>query len=226
MIQAVLFDLDGTLYSFNDANAHAIGVVSERFEKETGFPRDQFDKENWRLYEKQCAQVGQQAGCHSRGVRFQMFCEEHGFPLRLAAPMTDLFWNSFLGAMKPFAGAAETFDAIRARGLKIGIGTNMTADWQLKKLAVLGLIDKIDFVVSSEESGADKPDSALFTLCAKKAGCAPSDCLFVGDSIEHDVKGAKAVSMRPVWICADAAKRAAHPDVESIGALPELLGFL
>lgn len=226
MIRAVLFDLDETLYSFKEANAHAVGVVADRFEKETGFPHERFDEENWRLFHKQCERVGLQAGCHSRGVRFQMFCEEHGFPLRLAAPMNDLFWNSFLEVMKPYPGAAETFDEIRARGLRLGIGTNMTADWQLKKLAVLGLIDKIDFVVSSEESGADKPDPNLFRICAEKAGCAPNECVFVGDSLEHDVAGSKAVGMRPVWIMPDSEKRAAHPDIESIRALPELLAIL
>lgn len=226
MVKAVLFDLDGTLYSFKEGEAYAIGVVADRFEKETGFPHEKFRDENWRLFMKQCETVGPQAGCHSRGVRYQIFCEEHGFPLRLASPMNDLFWNTFLGVIKPFDGAAETFDAIRARGLKIGIGTNMTADWQLKKLAVLGLIDKVDFVVSSEESGADKPDPKLFALCAEKAGCAPSECMFVGDSLEHDVAGARAFGMRPVWISFDADKRAEHPDLESIGALPELLGLL
>ena len=67
-------------------------------------------------------------------------------------------------------GAAEALDGLKAMGLAEGIGTNMTADYQFAKLERLGLMERVDFLVTSEEAGAEKPDPRLFALCAEKAG--------------------------------------------------------
>ena len=54
----------------------------------------------------------------------------------------------------------------------------------------------MDFVVTSEEAGCEKPEKAFYELCIKKAGCLPEECLMIGDSLEKDVLGAKAAGMQ------------------------------
>ena len=54
-------------------------------------------------------------------------------------------------------------------GVRIGLGTDMTAYMQYEKLIRLGLMEYMDFIVSSEEAGTDKPGNAFFMLCARKA---------------------------------------------------------
>ena len=98
----------------------------------------------------------------------------------------------------------------------MGVGTDMTLDYQLKKLTRMDMLPCIDFVVTSEEVLAEKPDPKLFLRCAEKAGTAPERCLFIGDSLKKDVAGAKAVGMEALWFQPDPALAAGQPETASI----------
>jgi putative hydrolase of the HAD superfamily len=125
--------------------------------------------------------------------------------------------------MTPAEGAAQLLDGLRERGIRLGVGSDMTADWQIKKLDKLKLLDKLDFIVTSEEAGVEKPELKLFQLCAKKAGCAMEECLFVGDNLKKDVLGALNAGMDAVWVQPEESLRAEHPNVKSVSALKELI---
>ncbi len=223
MFKAAIFDLDDTLYSFKGVHPRAIGAVAAELERLHGFPREKTLSENSRLFKLQQERTNGQGGCHSRCVRFQILCEEQGFPLSLAPELDELYWSVFLSEIVPFPGVPELLDELRARGVRIGVGTNMTARWQLLKLRRLGLVDRIDFMVSSEEAGADKPDRRLFGLCVEKAGCAPEECVFAGDNPDLDARAADACGLHGVWLAPDESARAAHPELRSVASLGEIL---
>ena len=52
----------------------------------------------------------------------------------------------------------------------------------------------------SDELGVGKPDPALFELSARTAGVAPGDAVMVGDRLDYDVRPAKGVGMRAIWM--------------------------
>ncbi|MBQ6104118.1 MAG: HAD family hydrolase, partial [Kiritimatiellae bacterium] len=116
--------------------------------------------------------------------------------------------------------------ACRARGLRVGIGTDMSAIEQFRKLETLGLLDLVDFVATSEEAGVEKPHPGFFDLVVEKSRCAPGEILFVGDNLRKDALGASAAEMRGVWLQPDPAAREAHPEVASVASLPDLLALL
>jgi len=102
----------------------------------------------------------------------------------------------------PYPGICDALDWLRQNEYRTGIGTNMTVDYQLKKLEKLGLIDAFDFVVISEETGKEKPSGGFFDRCARKAGCRPDECLFIGDDHQKDVEGALQAGMQALWFTA------------------------
>lgn len=79
---------------------------------------------------------------------------------------------------------------LKERGIRIGIGTDMTAHIQYRRLEFLNLSPYIDFIVTSEEAGVEKPTPHLFELCVEKAGVPAGECAFIGDNLTKDVKGA------------------------------------
>lgn len=114
-------------------------------------------------------------------------------------------------------------------GLVIGIGTNMTAYVQYLKLEKLGLMPYVDFMVTSEEAGAEKPDRRLFDLCVGKAGCGAEECAFVGDSLRGDALGALEAGMRAFWLCMRPPSGEAPPGaivLRSLAQLPERIASL
>lgn len=52
----------------------------------------------------------------------------------------------------------------------------------------------------SDELGVGKPDPALFELAAKTAGVRTTAAVMVGDRLDYDVRPAKRVGMRAIWM--------------------------
>jgi putative hydrolase of the HAD superfamily len=97
-------------------------------------------------------------------------------------------------------GVVETLGEIRRRGLALGVVSNIDAD-QLEHLSDLaGLERHFDWLLSSEEAGSCKPDARIFAEALRRAGCAPDQALFVGDSLPQDVAGANRAGLRSVLI--------------------------
>jgi putative hydrolase of the HAD superfamily len=127
-------------------------------------------------------------------------------------------------------GVVETLTALRARGLHTGIVSNIDDDQLDHLLAVTGIRPHFDAILSSERAGSCKPDPAIFATALARAGCAPGEALFVGDTLAQDVAGANRAGLRSVllWhrpdreLPADAPIRPHHV----IHRIPELLELL
>jgi FMN phosphatase YigB (HAD superfamily) len=65
---------------------------------------------------------------------------------------------------------------------------------------LLGVGDLVDFAIISGEFGVAKPDPAIFRAALDRAEVEPEDAIFVGDSVEFDMAGARAAGIPPVWL--------------------------
>jgi HAD superfamily hydrolase (TIGR01509 family) len=93
----------------------------------------------------------------------------------------------------PYADTRATLEAVRQRGLKVGVVSNVPADLR-PVFAKHGLDRLVDSYTHSFEVGAEKPDPAIFLAAAKSLGVKPSETLMVGD---HEVdRGAERAGMR------------------------------
>lgn len=226
MLKAVLFDIDDTLYSFANGHSIAMPVVCSYAEEQFGIQTEQFNKYCTEAMKQQFQWDSTTAGCHSRTIRFQQVLERLGLPLWYAVVLDDVYWSSLLSAITPFPGVMEFMTGLRERGVRLGTGSDMTTNWQLKKLHKLGLLDLLDFVVTSEEAGVEKPDKRLFELCRRKAGCQAEECLFIGDNLDKDVLGAQRAGMQALWFQPDREKAAEMTNVKSIPTFQGLIDHI
>lgn len=226
MWKAVIFDIDDTLYSYRAANERVLPLTAEYARRTLGVEPERFLSLYEQCMAEQLRSHSAVAGCHSRAIRFQMVLERLHAPLFHAAVLNDLYWNRFLEEIEPFPLVPELLRSLRELGVRTGVGSDMTTDWQLKKLHRLGLLDSLDFVVTSEEAGVEKPDAGLFRLCAHKAQCRAEECLFIGDNLRKDVRGALAAGMDALWLQRDAAAAEAESDVKSIQGYLELIDHI
>ncbi len=200
MIKAVIFDIDNTLYDYDKANETALDVWGLYASKTFGMT----PKEAKELADKCIGIVAERTGnCaaqHSRVLRYQCFLEQIGSTdYWKAVEMHHVYWDALLKAMEPEPGLLDLIRRLKQRGIQIGVGSNMTAYVQFQKLEKLGVMPYVDFIVVSEEAGAEKPARRFFELCLKKAGCKPEECVFIGDNLEHDVSGSMRCGMAGVW---------------------------
>lgn len=223
MIKTVIFDVDDTLYSYWGCHRQAMEAVCAYARAEIGIPGETFAAEFTLALKSVRQELPDQAAWHERTVRFLRILEKHRKPLRFAPILDELYWGTFLKEAVPSPGIRDCMSDLKAHGFQIGIGTNMTTKWQIRKVEALGLLEFVDFFVSSEEAGADKPLPQLFSLCARKAGCNPEECVFVGDSVEHDVLGAKNAGMSAIWYTRGRENPNNYPAISHFDELVPLL---
>ena len=100
---------------------------------------------------------------------------------------------------KPFEDAAETLEALKKRGYHLGIIANQVQG-TAQRLDDWGLLKYCDVVAASAELGVAKPDPLIFEKALELAGCQPCDSVMVGDRLDNDIRPAKNLGMRTVWI--------------------------
>lgn len=139
--------------------------------------------------------------------------------------------EAMLGAIHfaAYPDAAPALAALRARGIRLVVASNW--DCSLAEvLASTGLGGALDAVVPSAKVGAAKPDPRLFEAALAEAGVARERAVHVGDSVEHDVEGARAAGVSAVLVRRGAGGPAAAArvptgtaQIRSLAELPALL---
>lgn len=115
---------------------------------------------------------------------------------------------------------AETLEALRARGYRLGVISN--ADGRVEPLLeAVGLRRHFEFVIDSGKVGVEKPDPRIFRLGCERLGIEPGHVAYVGDIYEIDVVGARSAGMRPLLV--DPLDRFAGYAVERVRGIHELL---
>ena len=96
-----------------------------------------------------------------------------------------------------FDDVLPSLERLRSLGLTLGLISNMNREG--KELAEsLGLAAHVDFVVTSQEVGWEKPNPPIFQAALQKAGVGPDQAAHVGDQYTSDVVGARNVGIQPV----------------------------
>jgi len=97
----------------------------------------------------------------------------------------------------------DTLRALRARGVRTQIVSNIDDEQLVGLVARLGLESLIDTCTSSESAASCKPDARIYQVALAAAGCDAAEVLFVGDTVAHDIVGPRAQGMRTALLVAD-----------------------
>ncbi len=98
-----------------------------------------------------------------------------------------------------YPGAAELLDTLRARGLSLGIITDGRPEGQRAKIAALGLEDKVDAIIVTDELGGPshrKPSTEAFEKMQQMLQIPFEQLCYVGDNEKKDPIAPKALGMR------------------------------
>jgi putative hydrolase of the HAD superfamily len=111
--------------------------------------------------------------------------------------------------------------ALREHGLKIGLVSNTSRDLDS---FVSHFSLPVDAWISSGRHGKVKPSPSIFMAVLDQLEVEPSAAVMVGDSLEDDVEGARALGMQAYLV--DRDERTEVPDaLPTLLALPALIGI-
>lgn len=220
MIKTVIFDIDNTMYDYDRVHRTAMAALGAYMKENFGMAPEETEALVQKCMDIILERTGDVAAQHSRLLRFQCVLEQIGSTdYQKAMEMYHVYWDTLIEAMEPQPGLLPLLTRLKEQGMKLGVGSDMTAYVQYRKLKKLGVLPYLDFLVMSEEAGAEKPAPQFFELCLKKAGCAPEECVFIGDNPKKDVIGAAECGLTGIWY------NPAGREAEEMAGYPVLLSF-
>ncbi len=199
---AVLFDLDDTLFDHWSCTREALGALRERCDAFARMPIAAFEAEHGRLLEELHPEVlaGRLTVDAARMQRFRRLFEYAGDTVAdsTARAAASRYRDAYVAHWRPVEGAMALLVALRERAA-IGVVTNNVASEQHQKIDACGFGPYLDAVVISEEVGVAKPDPRIFEVAIRRLGRSSEKTVMVGDAWATDIGGARAASLRAVW---------------------------
>lgn len=112
-----------------------------------------------------------------------------------------VFFQPELAGYRPFPGALPLLRRLAAARIRMGCVSNASSHWLIERIVDrMGFGPFLDIVVSSAAFGRVKPDPGIFRLVLNWWGVPPARAAMVGDTLEADIAGARAVGMRTLYV--------------------------
>ena len=201
-IQAVFFDMGGTIETFNptrEIRLEATAIIQEHLTRagiDLCLRNDQLldvISSGLERYKHWCIQSMQELTPYYVWSRYILneFSVDQEKLLGLAEELMFLVETRFYRrAMRP--EVPEVLQEIKQMGLKIGLISNVNSRGQVPiNLKEYGIIDYFHPIVLSSNFGWRKPDPAIFYHAARLIGAPTSQCVYVGDRVVRDIDGAR-----------------------------------
>lgn len=206
-LQAVLFDLGGTLLEYlpdhetwEQLESRGIAAL-HRLLAEHGWTGEASALRQGMMRRIAEAWERSTSGLASAtlGQLIQTHCVELGLELRdgALARAEEVYCASAGSVVRLYPGAVQTLAELKARGLKLGLISNTLwpAERHRADLARFGLLQYFDDLVFSSECGYWKPNRQVFAFALERLGLDPGRAAFVGDRLVDDVGGAQQAGL-------------------------------
>ena len=231
---AVLFDTDNTLYHYDPCHKVAMIATKKKAVLLFTITGEQFDNAYFKARHEVKLRLKNTASSHSRLLYFQRMLELIGLgsQVLLALDLEQTYWRTFLSHVKLFDGVKEFLDDLRLARIPTAIVTDLTAQIQFRKIIYFGLDQYFDYIVTSEESGFDKPHASPFKMALQKMNNPEGIIWMIGDNPINDIKGAKetigAFTIQKIHEGVEKGKGNCTPDlfISSFNELRETLSIM
>jgi HAD superfamily hydrolase (TIGR01509 family) len=184
-VQALIFDLDGTLVD----TVYAHVFAWQRALVELGSPID-----GWRIHRR----IGMSGGLFARAVAREIGRQLSPEEAEALQRRHGEVFREILPERRPLPGAIELLLALRRSGVVYGIATSGRRPEIDKSLEVLEISPDTVVVERSDVLRA-KPEPDLFLACQERLGVPVRDCYVVGDAV-WDLLAARRAGMLSVGL--------------------------
>jgi putative hydrolase of the HAD superfamily len=143
--------------------------------------------------------------------------------VRRATDLRRKLARRLLGAVP--AGTLATLAQLRFAGWRTGLVSNITSETMLQ-WPESALSQHFEATAFSAEIGAAKPEPAIYLAACNALDVAPTECVYVADGSDNELRGATDVGMHAIRTTehADSDPSWPGPTISAFTDLPALIG--
>jgi phosphoglycolate phosphatase len=183
MVDAVFFDLDGTLADTAPDLSAALNEL--------------LDEQGLALLDLATLRPYVSAGARGMlSIGFRVHPNDAGYA-DLARRFLDLYAARLCRSTRLFDGMSALLDHLDDRNIPWGIVTNKQQRFTLPLIEALGLSGRAAAIISGDSTPNPKPAPDAILLACTTTGVGPEQALYIGDDL-RDVQAAHAAGMRAV----------------------------
>jgi putative hydrolase of the HAD superfamily len=102
--------------------------------------------------------------------------------------------------MHLFPDAHAVVDGFRARGVRLALITNGSAEGQRAKIGRFDLAQRFDHIQIEGEHGFGKPEERAYRHALQVLGVDPAETWMVGDNLEWEVAAPQRLGIHAIWV--------------------------
>ncbi|WP_301107836.1 YjjG family noncanonical pyrimidine nucleotidase [Sporosarcina sp.] len=192
-----LFDLDDTLFDFDETEKHALGNTFTTFGLPDGLAayRDSYRAISSVIWDD--LEQGRITLEELKVERFRRLFEQHELEMD-AQRFGELYVENLGNESHLIDGVVEMLSSLT--DYRLAILTNGFTLAQLARIDGSPLHDTFEAIICSEETGFKKPQIEIFDYTFKKLGVTdPSRVLMIGDSLTSDIQGGLNAGIDTCW---------------------------
>lgn len=196
VVTDVFFDLDHTLWDFEKNSALTFSKIFRDSELEVDLDRflriyAPINLAYWKLYREE--------KISKPDLRYQRLRNTFDeLSMTVSDELIDTLAVQYIDHLCTFnhlvPNTLHILDYLRPN-YRLHIITNGFQEVQRKKLENASILDYFEHVIDSETAGVKKPNPHIFNFSLEKAAVAPDRAIMIGDNLEADVLGARAVGL-------------------------------
>ncbi len=201
MIKAVIFDVDDTLYTQRQPFDRAFAdLIEGKYDVDCKELYKKFKYHNDKIYHHYMAgewdidQVSIYRMTKAMEAYGYAYSEEECLKFQEA-------YSHYQQFLKPSDTVKEMLTYLKDR-VDLGIITNGVSFHQRDKINTLGVSKWVpeEYILVSGETDYSKPDPRLFKVMEERMGYDTEEYIYVGDSLFHDMQGAKAAGWMTIYM--------------------------
>ena len=200
----IFFDVDDTLYDQRETFCTAFRETIGRGKDFSASLLDQVYLRSMYYNEKRFDEIQKGTLNSNRIIEYRILhaCEDYDIPV--SPDQAVGFRKHYIeaqGELRLTPVMEELLDLLRGK-MGVGIITNGRYEHQLRKIQALGLTRWVGErnILISGGFGKAKPDPDIFMEAQNRTGADVADMIYVGDSYERDVVGAKKAGWTAIWM--------------------------
>lgn len=188
-IKAVFFDFDNTIVDYVKSDIDSLRIVAEALP--ITIDKDAFIniavEQIMKFHDLVSDGKVEPRDIHN----YRLYNTLKYFDIEWKKEYLDIYLQHFIKSTVCFSGVEAVVRYLYGK-VKLGILSNAyNSEEQKQRIGNTGIAGYFDDIVVCADIDAYKPTKEAFLYLVDRYGLAPSDCLYIGDSEEYDIKGAK-----------------------------------